>query len=144
MSYYTPTPSAERTSMEVKSHAEKYHVAKSKAIDPMHTFLLGMVKDECENHISDESTNPHALSGSKRNEFFRHMKALNVPYDIERLPSNMKEKSSLSGFTAEQMKNFAIVYARACLKGLIPDTSYRVLCLLCNNYSDHNLPTNSH
>ena len=52
--------------------------------------------------------------------------------DIGRLPSNMKEKNSLSGLTAEQMKNFAIVYARACLKGLIPDTSYKVLCLLCN------------
>ena len=44
----------------------------------------------------------------------------------------MKEKNSLSGLTAEQMKSFAIVYARACLKGLIPDTSYKVLCLLCN------------
>ena len=161
MSYYTPTPSAGRTVMEVNSQAKKYREAKSKAeadriqkqyglrwseltrlpyfdlsrmitIDPMHTFLLGMVKDACENHISDESTNPHALPGRKRSEFFRCIKALNVPYDIGRLPSNMKEKSSLSGLTAEQMKNFSIVYARACLKDLIPDTSYKVLCLLCN------------
>ena len=97
----------------------------------MHTFLLGMVKDACENHISDESTNPHALPGRKRSEFFRRIKALNIPYDIGRLPSN-KKKSSLSGLTVEQMKNISIVYARACLKDLIPDTSYKVLCLLCN------------
>ena len=161
MSYYTSTPSTRRSMVEVKSQAKKYKDAKSKAeadriqkqhglrwselirlpyfdlsrmitIDPMHTFLLGMVKDECENHVSNESTNPHALSGSKRSEFFRRMKTLKVPYDIGRLPSNMKEMNSLSGLTAEQMKNFAIVYARACFKGLIPDTSYRVLCLLCN------------
>ena len=83
MSYYTPTPSAGRTVMEVNSQAKKYREAKSKAeadriqkqyglrwseltrlpyfdlsrmitIDPMHTFLLEMVKDACENHISDE------------------------------------------------------------------------------------------
>ena len=53
-------------------------------IDPMHTFLLGMVKDEREN-------SPRALSGSKRSEFFRRIKTLNVPYGIGRLPSNMKE-----------------------------------------------------
>ena len=161
MSYYTPAPSAGRTIVEVNSQAKKYKEAKSKAeadqiqkqhglrwselnrlpfldltrmitIDPMHTFLLGMVKDACENHINDESMNPHTLSGSKRSEFFRRIKALHVPYDIGRLSSNMKEKNSLSGLTAEQMKNFAIVYARACLKNLIPDPSYKVLCLLCN------------
>ena len=60
-----------------------------------------MVKDECENHISDKFTNPHVLSGSKCSEFFRHIKTLNVPYDIGRLPTNMKEKNSLSGLTAE-------------------------------------------
>ena len=101
-------------------------------IDPIHMFLLGMVKDKCENHMSDEAINPCALSGSKHNELFWCIKTLNVPYDIGRLPSNMKGKNSLSGLTAEQMKNFAIVYARACLKGLIPDASYKVLCLLCN------------
>ena len=58
---------------------------------------------------------------------------LNVPYNIGRLPSNKKERNSLSGLTAEQMKNFAIVYVRACLlKGLISDTFSKVSCLLCN------------
>ena len=69
------------------------------------------------------------ITDRKRNEFLRRVK---VPYDIGRLPSNLNEKSSFSGCTAEQLKNFAIVYARACLKGLIPDASYKVLCLLCN------------
>ena len=118
MSYYTPIPSTGRSVEEVKSQAKKYKDAKSKAeanrikkqhglrwselirlpyfdlcrmitIDPMHTFLLGIVKDKCENHVSDEGTNPRAMSGSKRSEFFR---CVNVPYDIGRLPSNMKEK----------------------------------------------------
>ena len=52
------------------------------------------------------------------------------PYDIGGLPSNLNEKSSFSDFTAEQLKNVAIVYARVCLKGLVTDASYKVLCLL--------------
>ena len=96
-------------------------------VDPMHMFLLGMVKDECENHISDEeSTDPHALSGSKRSEFFRCIKTLNVPYDIGRLPSNMKEKNSLSGFDSRT------IFCHCVRKSLPPDTSYKVLCLLYN------------
>lgn len=92
-------------------------------VDPMHTFLLGMVKDEC---LSDASTSHFSLTDRKRNEFLRRVKALKVPYDIGRLPSNLKETSSFSGCTAEQLKNFAIVYARACLKGLIPEASHKV------------------
>ena len=158
VSYLTRLASPNRSKEDVKSQPEEYKAAKSKAeanrvqkqygvrwsellrlpyfdlsrmitVDPMHTFLVGMVKDECENLLS---TSHFRLTDRKRNEFLRRVKALKMPYDIGRLPSNLNEKSSFSGCTAEQLKNFDVVYARPCLKGLIPDASYKVLCLLCN------------
>ena len=55
-----------------------------------------------------------------------------MPYDIGRLPTNFGCKTSFSGFTAQQWKNYAIVYAKACLWGLLPGSAYKSMCLLCD------------
>lgn len=38
---------------------------------------------------------------------------LKAPHDIGRLPTGLLEENSLRGITAEQWKNYAIIYARS-------------------------------
>ena len=65
-------------------------------VDPMHTFLLGMVCDESAHHVAENSGHMDC------NEFYRRLKCMHVPYDIGRLPTNFGCKASFSGFLAEQ------------------------------------------
>ena len=157
MSYYTPTPSSRRSVVDIKYQAEKYTGAKSRAeaeqIQKQHGLrwseltyfdLSRMITIDPMHTLSNEAINPCALSGSKRTELFRRIKTLNVPYDIGRLPSNMKEKNSLSGLTAEQMKKFAIVYARACLQICQhnPLSFWAILFVLSNKLNFKDIPRN--
>ena len=90
----------------------------------MHTFLLGMVQNETKLCLS-------SLSGTKLLEFYKRLKNIKVPYDMGRLPNNINSSEGLSGLTAQQWKNFACLYARPCLSGLISANAYKSYCLLC-------------
>ena len=46
-------------------------------VDPMHTFLLGMVCDESAHHIA-ENSDVHL----DHTEFYRRLNSMRVPYDI--------------------------------------------------------------
>ena len=78
------------------------------ATDPMHTFLLGMVKKETEMNLRFLSRAQHA-------EFVRRVKSVRVPYDIGRLPSNVFDGEGNSGITADQWKTYITCYARPCM-----------------------------
>lgn len=71
--------------------------------DPMHTFLLGMVKHETRLNLK-------LLNSLQTEEFIRRVKSVRVPYDLGRLPNNMFDKSEgLSGITAAQWKLYVII-----------------------------------
>ena len=138
MSYLTTSRCTSRTHDEVLRQADEYKGAKTKSAaatiaqrngvrysemvrlpyfdivrmsttDPMHTFLLGMVRRETE-------LNLQLLDPSQRNEFVRRIKSVRVPYDIGRLPSNIFDSGEEpSGVTAAQWKLYIITYARPCL-----------------------------
>ena len=93
------------------------------SVDPMHTFLLGMVKRETELNMGN-------LSPENKKEFIRRVK---LPYNIGRLPINMfdKEGNSMSGPSADQWKIYATIFARPCLYKLLPNRAYKSLVLLC-------------
>ena len=94
------------------------------ATDPMHTFLLGIVRKETELNLSQ-------LDSIKRTEFVRRVKSLRVPYDIGRLPTNIFDHGDgLSGITAAQLKLYILIYARPCLYKLLPWNAYKSLVLL--------------
>ena len=93
--------------------------------DPMHTILLGMVHNEIKLIIHVSTLTVNQLS-----EFYSRIKAVKIPYDLGRLPINLNG-DSLAGLTAQQWKNFACIYARPCLVGLLEGRAYKSLCLLC-------------
>ena len=153
MSYYTPSSCERRQDEEVRQQANEFRQARSKkeagliaqrngvrytelvrlpyfdtvrmsCVDPMHTFLLGMVRRETELNLA-------MLSPTKKNEFLRRMKLLKLPYDIGRLPTNIFDGSdSLGHVTAQQWKNYVIIFARPCMFKLLPDDAYKSLVLL--------------
>lgn len=103
-------------------------------VDPMHAFLLGLVETETDLHISDETDSPlyvYSVPLSKRKEFRKRLKETVVPSDIGRLPVSLPEKKTLSSLTAEQWKNYSLLYARPCLLDLLPDRPYCSMKLLC-------------
>ncbi|KXJ09324.1 uncharacterized protein LOC110247141 [Exaiptasia diaphana] len=55
---------------------------------------------------------------------------MEVPYDVGRLPLHMTEKKTLSGLTAQQLKNYALIYGKCCLFKLIPTKAYDCFVLL--------------
>lgn len=153
MSYFTPSTCEGRSHIEVVEQAKKFREASTKAeatriaqkngvrssellrlpyfdivrmssTDPMHTFLLGMVKRETELNLK-------LLDSSQTEEFLRRVKSVRVPYDIGRLPNNVFDRGEgLSGITAAQWKSYIIVYARPCLYKLLPHRAYKCIVLL--------------
>lgn len=155
MCYYTPSPSEKRSHEEVVRQAHEYKLASSKrdarmiatrngvryselvrlpyfdmvrmvSIDPMHTFLLGMVKRETMYNLEQ-------LTPTSRHEFLRRLKSIKLPYDVGRLPSNLfddEDNNGLGSATAQQWKNYIVTFARPCLYKLIPERAYKSIVLL--------------
>lgn len=101
-----------------------FDIVRMTITDPMHTFLLGLVQNETKSCLS-------SMQADKLSQFYNRMRNIKVPYDVGRLPTNLQDKDGLSGLTADQWKNFALIYARPCLAGLVSAKSYECLCLLC-------------
>jgi hypothetical protein len=150
MSYFTPNPVARRSHDEVvqqyrtastRSNAAAiaqrngvryselirlpyFDIVRMCATDPMHTFLLGMVKRETELNLD-------LMSSLQREEFIRRVKSVQMPYDVGRLPTNIFDQGTrLSGVSAAQMKLYITCYARPCLYKLIPAEHYKCMVLL--------------
>ncbi|XP_065894304.1 uncharacterized protein [Dysidea avara] len=96
-------------------------------VDPMHTVFLGMIRHETDLIFQD----PLFCKESQR-VFSSRLKCLRVPYDVGRLPSSLGEKLEFSNLTADQWKNFALIYAKPCLWDLLPPDSYESICMLCD------------
>lgn len=153
MSYYTQSPCEARKNEEVRQQASDFNKAKSKLeaktiaqhngvrfselvrlpyfdivkmsfLDPMHTILLGMVRRETELNLA-------MLSTLQKKEFVRRVKSMKIPYDIGRLPANIFDGNfGLGHVTAQQWKNYIIIFARPCMFRLLPVDAYKSLVLL--------------
>ena len=99
-------------------------IVRMSTTDPMHTFLLGMVRRETE-------LNLRQLNPAQKEEFIRRVKSIRIPYDVGRLPTNIfDDEDQPHGITAAQWKLYIITYARPCLYKLLPTRPYKCLLLL--------------
>lgn len=108
-------------------------------IDPMHNVLLGTAKSLTEiwkNRLTLSSKDFDMIE-DKTNSFV-------TPPDIGRLP--FKISSGLSGFAAEQWKNWVVYYSLYALKIVLPWQHYtcwhlflKVCHIWCRRTSDHQL-----
>lgn len=94
-----------------------FDVVRYSVIDPMHNLLLGTAKRFLSVWISEgllETAHMESIQ-SKVDSFI-------TPSDVGRIPS--KIASGFSGFTAEQWRNWALIYSLFSLKGVLPHRHY--------------------
>ena len=82
-------------------------------IDPMHNLLLGMAK-----HMIGVWKSCNLLSDSYLSIIQDRIDSFIVPHHVGRIP--YKIASGFAGFTAEQWKNWILLYSLPALKGILP------------------------
>ena len=116
---------AERNSIGQKSGISHYSILleyfdiiRFCTVDPMHSLFLGTSKK-----MLQLWTDLKLFSKSQLNEIEERIKSMEVPSDIGRLP--MQISSNCGSYTAEQWKNWTLIYSIYCLKGILPDEHFR-------------------
>ena len=87
-------------------------------IDPMHNLFLGTAK-----HMMETWLSKSVLSTSDLEKIQEKVDAVNVPTNIGRLPGKIAK--SFSGFTADQWKNWVIIFSSYALHDILPEEHYR-------------------
>ena len=95
-----------------------FDTVKMCCIDPMHNLLLGTAK-----HITELWKTNSILSSKEFCLIQEKVNSFVSPADIGRIPS--KISSGFSGFTADQWKNWVVIYSLYALKGVLPWDHYR-------------------
>lgn len=94
-----------------------YNVIRFCVIDPMHNLLLGTAKRMMSVWISTG-----IIDKSHYTCIQEKVDAFITPTDIGRIPS--KIASGFSSFTAEQWRNWTLIYSLCSLKGVVPHRHY--------------------
>ncbi|XP_068716184.1 uncharacterized protein [Montipora foliosa] len=86
-------------------------------VDPMHNLYLGTAKHMMKNVWLNEKND--FISDEDFQRIQELVDSMTVPQDIGCIPG--KISCSFSGFTADQWKNWTVIYSIFALKGLLPD-----------------------
>lgn len=94
-----------------------YNVIRMCVVDPMHNLLLGTAK-----HILN-LWKSHGILDSKCFESIqKKIDSFVTPGDVGRIPSRIQ--SGFAGFTADQWRNWTLLYSLCCLKEFLPHRDY--------------------
>lgn len=86
-------------------------------IDPMHNLFLGTAKAMFKMWLD------HGLSRKDLQMIEDRIKAIEIPSDLGRLPSNIS--ANHGSYTAEQWKNWTLLYSLFCLKDILSDKEFK-------------------
>ena len=105
-------------------------------VDPMHNLFLGTAK-----HIVKKVWIERSLIVSHQFEDIqRKINAFKTPLDVGRIPR--KIETGFAGFTADQFKNWMVLFSIPCLKDVLNDDDlecWRHLVLACRILCQHSL-----
>ena len=87
-------------------------------IDPMHNLFLGTAKTMMKKIWLERGI----ISSAQLHIIQTRIDSMNIPSGIGRIPK--KIASNFSGFTAEQLKNWVIVFSMYALRGIISQEEY--------------------
>ena len=87
-------------------------------VDPMHNLFLGTAKTMF-NLWKDTSI----LSKQQVGQIEQRISSMDVPSDIGRIPAQIHSNSG--SYTAEQWKNWTLIYSIYCLSGILPEQHFR-------------------
>ena len=94
-----------------------FDVIRFSTIDPMHYLFLGTAKK-----MFSFWTENQIIDSKELQEIEQRIESMDVPSDIGRLPKRIVINAG--SYTAEQWKNWTIIYALYCLKGILPDDHF--------------------
>ena len=97
---------------------EYFDVIRFCSIDPMHNLFLGTAK-----HVFKHWINDRILKKAELEELEKRIERLQVPVDIGRLPKVIS--SNCGSYTAEQWKNWTLVYSLYALKDVLKEPHFR-------------------
>ena len=97
---------------------EYFDVIRFCTVDPMHNLFLGTSKK-----MFQLWNDLKLFSKGQLKEIEERIKSIEVPSDIGRLP--MRISSNSGSYTAEQWKNWTLIYSIYCLKGILPDEHFK-------------------
>lgn len=86
-------------------------------VDPMHNLLLGTAR-----HMMSVWTDLGFLTEDKCKEIQAKVDSFFTPEDVGRIPGKLS--SGFSKLTADQWRNWTIIYSLFCLKGILPHRHY--------------------
>ncbi len=102
-----------------------FDVVRFSVIDPMHNLLLGTAK-----HVLSVWTSLGILDKTHYLSIQENVDRFVTPPEIGRIPS--KIASGFSSFTADQWRNWTLIYSLCSLKGIIPHKDYDCWLLFVN------------
>ena len=91
-------------------------------VDPMHNMLLGNAK-----HITNVWKKMGLLSDSNFDSIQSHVDKFIVPTGVGRIPHKISSK--FSSFTADQWKNWTLIFSGVVLKSVLPVSHYNCWCV---------------
>ena len=91
-------------------------------VDPMHNMLLGNAK-----HITNIWKRMGLLSDSNFDLIQSYVDKFIIPTGVGRIP--YKISSKFSSFTADQWKNWTLIFSGVVLKSIIPEDHYNCWCI---------------
>ena len=94
-------------------------------VDPMHNILLGSAK-----LLTTIWKDNGVLPGSEFNAIQESVDKFVTPADIGRIPH--KIASNFSSFTADQWKNWTLIYSIIILKPIISSRNYECWCMFAD------------
>ena len=102
-----------------------FDVIRFAVVDPMHNPFLGTAK-----HMIETWLDTYILTAADLQKVQGRVDALLVPTNIGSIPG--KTAKSFSGFTADQCKNWVIVFSSYVLHGILPGEDYSSWLLFVN------------
>ena len=96
-----------------------YDVIKVCIVDPMHNLLLGTAK-----HVLSVWISTGVIEKSQLLDIQETVDRFNTPSDIGRIPAKIATGQGFSNFTAEQWRNWTLIYSLCALKEIIPKDHY--------------------
>ena len=97
---------------------EYFDIIRFCTVDPMHNLFLGTSKK-----MFQLWNDLKLFSNGQLKEIEEKIKSIEVPSDIGRLP--MRISANSGSYTAEQWKNWTLIYSIYCLKGILPDEHFK-------------------
>ena len=107
----------------VLSDLPNFDIIRCHAVDPMHNIFLGLAK-----HVVNTWKDIGILQLSNFTKLQEKVDSIVPPPKVGRIPR--KIESGLASFTADEWKNFILIYSSYALKGIVDTPHYKCWCLL--------------